>query len=104
MAADVYLNIEGIKGESRDAGHKDWMECRYVVEKAKAAGKYRGRAEDTGRNTLIQKHLKAGISSWTKIMTLAGCSRGTIAKQAARNQPRSHPTCAKEMLLLGAIL
>jgi type VI secretion system secreted protein Hcp len=30
MAADVYLQIEGIKGESRDAGHREWMECQYV--------------------------------------------------------------------------
>lgn len=27
MAIDIYLQIEGIKGESRDAGHLDWMEC-----------------------------------------------------------------------------
>jgi DNA invertase Pin-like site-specific DNA recombinase len=53
------------------------------VEKAKAAGKYRGRAEDTERNALIQKHLRAGVSSWSEIMALVGCSRGTIAKQAA---------------------
>jgi DNA invertase Pin-like site-specific DNA recombinase len=53
------------------------------VEKAKAAGKYRGRAEDTERNALIQKHLKTGVSSWSKIMALVSCSRGTIAKQAA---------------------
>lgn len=53
------------------------------VEKAKAAGKYRGRVEDTDRNTLIQKHLKAGVSSWSEIMALVGCSRGTVAKQAA---------------------
>jgi DNA invertase Pin-like site-specific DNA recombinase len=52
------------------------------VEKAKAAGKYRGRAEDTERNALIQKHLQAGLSSWTEIMALVGCSRGTVAKQA----------------------
>jgi type VI secretion system secreted protein Hcp len=30
MAIDVYLQIEGIKGESRDAGHKEWMECLTV--------------------------------------------------------------------------
>jgi DNA invertase Pin-like site-specific DNA recombinase len=53
------------------------------VEKAKAAGKYRGRAEDTERNALIQKHLKAEVSSWSEIMALVGCSRGTVAKQAA---------------------
>jgi DNA invertase Pin-like site-specific DNA recombinase len=53
------------------------------VEKAKAAGKYQGRAENIERNALIQKHLKAGVSSWSEIMALVGCSRGTIAKQAA---------------------
>jgi len=52
------------------------------VEKAKAAGKYRGRAEDAERNALIQKHLRAGVSSWREIMALVGCSRGTVAKQA----------------------
>jgi hypothetical protein len=49
----------------------------------KAAGKYRGRVEDAGRNGVIQKHLQAEVSSWTEIMALVGCSRGTVAKQAA---------------------
>ena len=53
------------------------------VEKAKAAGKYRGRTEDTESNALIQKHLKAGLCTWSEIMALVGCSRGTVAKQAA---------------------
>jgi type VI secretion system secreted protein Hcp len=30
MAIDVYLQIEGIKGESADAKHKDWIECTSV--------------------------------------------------------------------------
>lgn len=30
MAIDVYLQIEGIKGESTDAGHKEWIECSDV--------------------------------------------------------------------------
>jgi DNA invertase Pin-like site-specific DNA recombinase len=53
------------------------------VQKAKAAGKYQGRVEDAERNLLIQRHLKAGLSSWNEIMALVGCSRGTVAKQAA---------------------
>jgi DNA invertase Pin-like site-specific DNA recombinase len=53
------------------------------VQKAKADGKYRGRKADTVRNTLIQRHLEAGLSSWNEIMLLVSCSRGTIAKQAA---------------------
>ncbi|PPD04135.1 MAG: type VI secretion system tube protein Hcp [Methylobacter sp.] len=27
MAIDVYLQIDGIKGESNDTTHKDWIEC-----------------------------------------------------------------------------
>lgn len=28
MALDVYLHIEGIKGESTDAAHRGWIEVR----------------------------------------------------------------------------
>lgn len=52
------------------------------IEKAKAKGAYKGRKEDSDRNALIQRHLKAGQSSWNEIMELVGCSRGTVAKQA----------------------
>lgn len=30
MAIDVYLQIDGIKGESNDDRHKDWIECLAV--------------------------------------------------------------------------
>ncbi|MEG1325674.1 MAG: type VI secretion system tube protein Hcp, partial [Janthinobacterium sp.] len=30
MAIDVYLQIDGIKGESTDTTHKDWIECKSV--------------------------------------------------------------------------
>lgn len=30
MAIDVYLQIEGIKGESSDSGHQGWIECQSV--------------------------------------------------------------------------
>jgi type VI secretion system secreted protein Hcp len=30
MAIDVYLQIDGIKGESSDDTHKDWIECQSV--------------------------------------------------------------------------
>lgn len=53
------------------------------IQKAKQAGKYKGRVENKDRNALIQKHLRAGVSSWSEIMALVNCSRGTIAKQAA---------------------
>jgi type VI secretion system secreted protein Hcp len=40
MAIDVYLQIDGIKGESADDKHKDWIECKSVawgVEQPKSA-------------------------------------------------------------------
>jgi type VI secretion system secreted protein Hcp len=30
MAIDVYLQIEGVKGESRDSAHPGWIECTEV--------------------------------------------------------------------------
>jgi type VI secretion system secreted protein Hcp len=30
MAIDVYLQLDGIKGESQDDKHKDWIECQSV--------------------------------------------------------------------------
>ena len=30
MAIDVYLQIDGIKGESQDDKHKDWIELTSV--------------------------------------------------------------------------
>ena len=51
--------------------------------KAKAAGLYKGRREDMGRNDGIARMLKAG-ASWSQIQDMAGCSRATIAKVARR--------------------
>lgn len=31
MASDYYLQLDGIKGESTDAGHVGWIECRTVT-------------------------------------------------------------------------
>ena len=40
MANDVYLQIEGIKGESTDDKHKEWIEVSHVM-----AGVHQPRAE-----------------------------------------------------------
>jgi type VI secretion system secreted protein Hcp len=40
MAIDVYLRIDGIKGESNDDRHKDWIECtsaRWELSQPKSA-------------------------------------------------------------------
>ena len=31
MAIDAYLQIDGIKGESTDDKHKDWIEVSHVL-------------------------------------------------------------------------
>lgn len=41
MASDVYLQIEGVKGESTDDKHKDWIELVGV---------------DWGRAAALQRH------------------------------------------------
>jgi DNA invertase Pin-like site-specific DNA recombinase len=51
--------------------------------KAKAAGRYRGRPEDTAKNARIARMLNAGIS-WSQIQDTLHCSRGTVAKVALR--------------------
>jgi DNA invertase Pin-like site-specific DNA recombinase len=53
------------------------------ITKAKAAGAYRGRPEDTARNAGIAGMLRSGMS-WTAIQEATGCSRATIAKVRAR--------------------
>ena len=53
------------------------------IAKAKAAGAYRGRPEDTARNEGIAGMLRSGMS-WTGIQAATRCSRATIAKVAKR--------------------
>jgi DNA invertase Pin-like site-specific DNA recombinase len=53
------------------------------IVKAKAAGAYRGRPEDTDRNAGIAGMLRSGMS-WSAIQAATGCSRATIAKVAKR--------------------
>jgi DNA invertase Pin-like site-specific DNA recombinase len=52
-------------------------------ERARAAGTYKGRPEDTRRNASITSMLKAGLS-YSQIQNATGCSRATVAKIAAR--------------------
>ena len=53
------------------------------IAKAKAAGAYRGRPEDTARNEGIAGMLRSGMS-WSGIQAATRCSRATIAKVAKR--------------------
>ena len=56
---------------------------RQKQERARAAGTYKGRPEDTRRNASITSMLKVGLS-YSQIQDATGCSRATVAKIAAR--------------------
>jgi DNA invertase Pin-like site-specific DNA recombinase len=49
------------------------------VAKAKAEGKYKGRPENTERNTAILALLAAG-SSWSQVVKATGASRSTLSR------------------------
>ena len=51
--------------------------------KAKAGGRFKGRADDVERNAGIASMLAAG-QCWSSIQAATGCSRATIAKIAKR--------------------
>lgn len=49
------------------------------IDKAKAAGAYRGRPEDEKRNAAIMGMLRSG-QSWNAIIAATGCSRSTLSR------------------------
>jgi len=53
------------------------------VSRARTAGLYKGRVENTARNAAIARSLKDG-QSWREIMIGTGCSRTLLAKIARR--------------------
>jgi DNA invertase Pin-like site-specific DNA recombinase len=69
---------------------KDYEDRRRRVAqgqaKAKAAGRYSGRPENTAKNARIARMLSAGLS-WSQIQDTLKCSRATIAKVAVRMRP-----------------
>lgn len=83
MAIDVYLQIDGIKGESADDTHKDWIECKSVQwgvlqPKAATASTGGGHTAERCEHTDITLSKLADISS---PLLLQNCSSGkTIPK------------------------
>ncbi|MFU0505855.1 recombinase family protein [Pseudaminobacter sp. NGMCC 1.201702] len=53
------------------------------IIKAKEAGLFRGRPEDTERNNAILKMLQSG-QSWSSIVAATGCSRSTLSRLSKR--------------------
>lgn len=53
------------------------------IKKAKTAGLYKGRREDTERNSAIVEMMRKGMK-WTEIQTATGCSRSTLSRLRER--------------------
>jgi DNA invertase Pin-like site-specific DNA recombinase len=77
MLLDMLAAVAGKDYEDRRRRQKQGQ------EKAKAAGIYKGRPEDTQRNAGIAEMLAAKMS-WSSIQDATGCSRATVAKIAKR--------------------
>ena len=83
MAIDVYLQIDGIKGESTDSVHKDWIECSSV---SWAISQPRSATASTGGGHTAERCEHSDIS-FSKVadmsspILMATCSSGkTIPK------------------------
>jgi DNA invertase Pin-like site-specific DNA recombinase len=63
------------------------------VSRARTAGLYKGRVENTARNAAIARSLKDG-QSWREIMIGTGCSRTLLAKIARRRRTNGRATPA----------
>ncbi|NHZ39344.1 MULTISPECIES: Hcp family type VI secretion system effector [Massilia] len=84
MAIDVYLQIDGIKGESTDNLHKDWIECQSVswgVSQPKSAT-----ASTSGGHTAERcEHSELFIAKLADLATpllLQNCSSGKTLPKA----------------------
>lgn len=83
MAIDVYLQIQGIKGESTDCRHKDWTECRSATW---SISRPRSATASTGGGHTAERceHGKVVITKLTDLsspLLLQTCSTGkTIAR------------------------
>ena len=76
MAIDAYLQIEGIKGESTDDKHKDWIDVSHVswgVRQPRAATVSTAGGHTSGRADLqnIIFHKLADLSSPVLLQTCA---------------------------------
>lgn len=83
MAIDVYLQIEGIKGESQDSTHRDWIEIIQaqwgVSQPVISAGSATG-GRTTGRSEYRTLSL-AKLADLASPVLMQNCSSGkTIAK------------------------
>lgn len=84
MAIDVYLQIDGIKGESQDDKHKDWIECTNVhwgVVQPKSATASTGGGHTAERAELLDIMFSKDADLSSPIL-LQTCSAGRTIPRA----------------------
>ena len=84
MAIDVYLQIDGIKGESADERHRDWIECQSV---AWSVSQPRSATASTGGGHTAERceHSEISVSKLADLSTpilLQLCSSGKTIPRA----------------------
>ena len=84
MAIDVYLQIDGIKGESGDDRHRDWIECQSV---AWSVSQPRSATASTGGGHTAERceHSEISVSKLADLSTpilLQLCSSGKTIPRA----------------------
>ncbi len=92
MAFDAYLQIEGIEGESTDAGHEAWIQLQSFTHKVsnEATGQSGGGHHTGGRCNHGDVVVVKPIDSSSPNLALACCSG------------KSHPTLVIELCRSGA--
>lgn len=84
MAIDVYLQLEGIKGESQDSAHQGWIECEglhYAIQQPTSATASTAGGHTAGRAELspISFHKIVDVSSPLLAQT---CAMGKTIQRA----------------------
>lgn len=113
MAIDVYLHIEGIKGESTDDKHKDWIECESVnwgITQPKSATASTGGGH-TAERAELQDITFGKIADLSTPILLQTCAMGKTIPKAkfefmradGQGNPIKYFEIELENVLIGAV-
>lgn len=113
MAIDVYLQIDGIKGESMDDRHKDWIECSSVhwsIMQPKSATTSTGGGH-TAERAELDDILFSKITDLSSPILMQSCAMGKTIPKAkfefmradGSGQPIKYFEIELENVLIGMI-
>lgn len=113
MAIDVYLQLDGIKGESMDDKHKDWIECQSVhwgINQPRSAT-----ASTAGGHTAERAELKevtfSKVADLASPLLMQSCAMGKTIPKAkfefmradGQGQPIKYFEIELDNVLIGSI-